>query len=106
MVYLNCLNLSYTFIILLISFILFDSTSQAQYQVQGRLFLDVVVGQRSSVFELLAREDESLLVRRDTLFVLDLLLHSFDGVCRINFQGDSPACQSLHEDLHASFQVE
>jgi len=35
--------------------------------VEGRLLLDVVVGESSAVFELLAGEDEALLVWGDTL---------------------------------------
>ena len=36
--------------------------AQAQHQVQGRLLLDVVVRERAAVLELLAREDEALLI--------------------------------------------
>lgn len=42
--------------------------------MKGRLLLNVVVSQRASILELLAGEDETLLVRRDTLLVLNLLL--------------------------------
>ena len=40
--------------------------------MQRRLLLDVVVRERAAILELLAREDEPLLVRRDALLVLDL----------------------------------
>jgi hypothetical protein len=49
------------------------AAAQAQHQVQRGLLLDVVVGQRAAVLQLLAREDQALLVRRDALLVLDLL---------------------------------
>jgi hypothetical protein len=39
--------------------------------MKRRLLLDVVVGQRAPVLELLAREDQPLLVRRDALLVLN-----------------------------------
>jgi hypothetical protein len=39
--------------------------------VEGRLLLDVVVRKGAAVLELLAGEDETLLVRGDTLLVLD-----------------------------------
>ena len=39
---------------------------QSQHQVEGGLLLDVVVGQRAAVLQLLASEDEALLVRGDT----------------------------------------
>merc|ERR1712018_423556 len=40
-----------------------DTTPQPEDQVEGRLLLDVVVGQGSAVLELLAGEDEPLLIR-------------------------------------------
>eukprot|EP00962_Isochrysis_galbana_P011696 scaffold3299_cov116-Isochrysis_galbana.AAC.1 len=56
------------------------ATAEAQHQVKGRLLLDVVVRQRAAVLELLAREDQTLLVRRDALLVLDLGLHIVNRV--------------------------
>ena len=38
--------------------------------MEGTLLLDVVVGEGASIFELLAGEDQSLLVRGDALLVL------------------------------------
>ena len=46
------------------------AAAHAQHQVQRRIRLDVVVRQRAAVLELLAREDEALLVRWDALLVL------------------------------------
>ena len=48
------------------------TTSETKNQVESGFFLDVVVRQCSSIFQLLASEDESLLIRRDTFLVLDL----------------------------------
>ena len=42
------------------------ATAQAEHEVEGGLLLDVVVRQRAAVFQLLAREDQTLLVRGDT----------------------------------------
>ena len=42
-----------------------DAAAEAQDQVQRRLLLDVVVRQRAAVLQLLAREDEALLVGGD-----------------------------------------
>ena len=47
------------------------AATQAQHQVQRRLLLDVVVRERAAILELLAREDQALLIRRDALLVLD-----------------------------------
>ena len=52
------------------------------HQMQSRLLLDVVVGKRTDVLELLAREDESLLVRQDVLLILNLLLPHLDRIGR------------------------
>ena len=63
------------------------AAAQAQHQVQRRLLLDVVVGQRAAVLELLAGEDEALLVRGDALLVLDLRLDVLDRVGRLDLLG-------------------
>jgi hypothetical protein len=62
--------------------------------VERRLLLDVVVGERAAVLELLAREDEALLVRRDALLVLDLRLDVLDRVGRLDLERDSLALRS------------
>jgi len=56
------------------------ASTQAQHQVEGGLFLDVVIGKCTSVLKLLTSEDKSLLVWRDALLVLDLGLDIVDGV--------------------------
>lgn len=48
---------------------LLATAAQAEDQVERRLLLDVVVGEGAAVFELLAGEDETLLVRWDALLV-------------------------------------
>ena len=48
------------------------ASSESQDQVEGGLLLDVVVGEGSSVLQLLSGEDESLLIGWDSLLVLDL----------------------------------
>ena len=56
------------------------TASQPQNQVESRLLLDIVVTQGSSVLQLLTSKDKSLLVRGDTLLILDLGLDVVDGV--------------------------
>ena len=53
---------------------------QPQNHVEGRLPLDFVVEEGAAVLELLAREDEALLVRGDALLLLNLLLDHVDRV--------------------------
>ncbi len=48
--------------------------------MEGRRLLDIVVGENSTIFELLASENQTLLVRRDPLLVLNLGLDVLDGV--------------------------
>ena len=62
--------------------------------------LDVVVGQGSAILELLAGEDQSLLVRGDALLVLDLGLDIVNGVGGLDLKGDGLAREGLDEDLH------
>ena len=48
------------------------ATAESQHQVEGRLLLDVVVGESTAILELLAGEDQALLIGRDAFLVLDL----------------------------------
>lgn len=48
---------------------LLATATETEDEMQGRLLLDVVVGEGAAVLELLAGEDQSLLVRGDTLLV-------------------------------------
>ena len=70
--------------------------------MQRRLLLDVVVRERAAVLELLAREDEALLVRRDALLVLDLLLDVVDRVRRLDVERDGLAGEGLDENLRGA----
>ena len=72
------------------------STAQAQHKVKSRLLLNVVVRERAAVLELLASEDETLLIRRNALLVLDLLLHILDGVRGLDIKSDRLAGQGLY----------
>ena len=68
--------------------------------MEPRLLLDVVVGEGAAVLELLASEDEALLIGRDALLVLDLGLNVVDGVGGLDLEGDGLAREGLNEDLH------
>jgi len=57
-----------------------DSSSETENQVEGGLLLDVVVRQGSPVLKLLSSKDQPLLIRWNTLLVLDLGLDILDGV--------------------------
>ena len=59
--------------------------------------MDVVVGEGSAVLQLLAGENQTLLVRRNTLLVLDLRLDIVDGVGRLDLQSNGLAGESLDD---------
>merc|ERR1712060_168780 len=82
------------------------ATAQAEHEVESRLLLDVIIGQSAPVLQLLAREDQALLVRRDALLILNLGLHVVDGVRGLYIQGDGFARQRLDKYLHATAQAE
>ena len=82
------------------------AASQAQHQVKGRFLLDVVIRQGTAVFQLLASEDQALLVGRDAFLVLDLSLDIVDRVTCLNVQGDRLTRQGLDKDLHAASQAQ
>merc|ERR1712105_180548 len=74
--------------------------------MEGALLLDVVVRESSSVLQLLAGEDQPLLIWGDSLLVLDLGLDVLDGVGWFDLEGDGLSSQGLDEDLHASPESE
>jgi len=59
--------------------------------------LDVVVREGATILELLASENETLLVWGNALLVLDLALHIVDGVRGLDLEGDGLARQGLNE---------
>ena len=77
-----------------------DASPQSEDEVEGGLFLNVVVGQRPPILQLLPCEDEALLIRGDALLILDLLLDILNAVGGLDIEGDGLPSQRLHEDLH------
>jgi len=78
------------------------TTTETEDEMESRLLLNVIIGKGTAVLELFASKDETLLVGRDALLVLDLRLHVIDRVGRLDLKGDRLACESLDENLHAS----
>ena len=73
--------------------------------MERRFFLDVVIRKSATVLKLFAGKNETLLVRRDPLFVLDLRLDVVDGVRRLNLKGDRLTREGLHKDLHTTTET-
>merc|ERR1719456_1153913 len=82
------------------------ATTKAEHKVERRLLLDVVIRKGAAVLELLAGEDQALLIRRDALFVLDLGLDVVNRVRRLDLKGNRLARKGLDEDLHATTKAE
>ena len=59
--------------------------------------LDIIVAQCPPILKLFSRKDQTLLIRRDALFVLDLGLDIVDCVAGFDFEGDGFAREGLDE---------
>ena len=59
-----------------------------------------VVGESTPIFELLASKYQTLLIRWDTLLVLNFSLDVFNCVGRLDVEGDCFARECFDEDLH------
>ena len=55
--------------------------------MKSGLLLDVVIRESTAILELLSGEDETLLIRGNSLLVLNLSLDVVDGVRRLNVEG-------------------
>ena len=62
-------------VILLLTFL--STTTETKDKMKGRFLLDVVVGQCSAIFQLFTSKDQSLLVRGNSFFVLNLGFNIF-----------------------------
>jgi len=78
------------------------TTTESEYEMEGRFLLDVVVRQGSTVFQLLSSKDQSLLIGWDSFLVLDLGLDVLNGICWLDVEGDGLAGKGLDEDLHST----
>jgi hypothetical protein len=75
------------------------TATETEHEVKSGFLLDVVIGEGAAVLELLAGEDEALLIRGNALLVLNLLLDVVDGVRRLDVEGDGLASEGLDENL-------
>jgi hypothetical protein len=75
-------------------------------QMKSGLLLNVVVGQCPTILQLLPSKDQTLLVRGDTLLVLDLRLHIINCVRRLHLQSDGLPREGLDEYLHTATESE
>jgi len=80
------------------------ASTQSENKMQCGLFLNVVVRESSSIFQLFACKDQALLIWGNTFFVLNLCFDIVNGVTRFHIKGDGLSRQRLDKDLHASSQ--
>ncbi len=59
---------------------LLSTTTKTKHQVKSGLLLNVVVRESAAILELLAGEDQTLLIRGNTFLVLDLLLDIINAI--------------------------
>ena len=76
------------------------TTSESEDEMESGFLLDVVVGEGTSILELLTGEDKSLLIGWDTFLVLDLGLDVLNSVGWLNIEGDGFTGEGLNENLH------
>ena len=74
-------------------------STQPQYQMECRFFLDVVVRKSAAIFKLLSCKDETLLIRGDTFLILDLGLDVVDCVTWFDIKGDGLTSKSFNKNL-------
>jgi hypothetical protein len=76
------------------------TTTEAENQVKGRLLLNVIVGQGTTVLQLLTSEDETLLIWGNAFLVLNLSLYVLNSIRGFDIKSDGLASECLDEDLH------
>ena len=77
-------------------------TCKLSENLQSRYLLNFVVREYSSVYLMITLQNQSLLVRWDSLLVLDFGLDVLDGVGWLDIKGDGLSCKGFDEDLHWS----
>jgi len=73
--------------------------------VEGGLLLDVVIRQGATIFQLFPGENQTLLIRRDALLILNFGLDIVNGVAGLDVECDGLTGERLHEDLHTTSEA-
>jgi hypothetical protein len=79
---------------------LLDPSSKSEYEMKSRLLRNIVISQRTTVLKLLARKNQTLLIRGNALLVLNLALDSLNIITRFYVECNGLARKCLDEDLH------
>ena len=75
---------------LLLSFL--STSTKTENKMKSRFLLDIVIRKSTAILKLLSSKDKTLLIRWNSLLVLDLGLHVVDGVRRLNIERNSLSC--------------
>jgi hypothetical protein len=76
------------------------TSAKTKHKVKSRFLLNVVVRQSAAVLELLSGKDETLLIRRNSLLILNLGLDVVNGIGWLHDESDGLSSKGLHENLH------
>jgi hypothetical protein len=71
------------------------ATAETQHKMESALLLDIVIRKSAPVLELLSGEDQALLVRRDSFFVLNLGLDIIDRIGGLDLERDGLASEAI-----------
>merc|ERR1719335_728525 len=81
------------------------TTTKTEDQVKSRLLLNVVVRKSAAILELLASEDQTLLIWGNALLVLDLSFYVLDGIRSFDLKSNGLASEGLDKDLHTTTEA-
>merc|ERR1719443_645825 len=82
------------------------ASAKTEDEMKRRLLLNVVIREGAAILQLLASEDQPLLIRRDPFLVLNFCFDILDAVRRFHLEGDGLSSQGFDEDLHSTTQTE
>ena len=75
------------------------AAQQPRHHFQRAALPNAVVGESTTIMQLLARVHQALLVEGFALLVSDSCLDAVDGVCGLGLDGDCLACDGPDEEL-------
>merc|ERR1719300_209779 len=81
--------------------LLLTTTAKPKHQMEGRLFLDVVVRQSSAIFKLFPCKDQPLLLWRNTFLVLNFRFYVGNCVVWLDIKSNGFTREGLDEYLHS-----
>jgi len=68
------------------------TTTKTENKMKSALFLDVIVRESATIFQLFSSKNKTLLVWWDTFLVLDFSLHILDGIRWLDLKSDGLSC--------------